>query len=213
MSGLFGLGGSSFFSVRESQLRPEPATWVRKAWRHHFVCPGPGQAHDRKTSLGSVYQGRGGRDGMFHHLGHASRGRLGTMGSRHSSGADLLLSHYSLVIFLSDEALPRRRCQRSTASNITEARVSTAVQERSVMASTKSRTAVSCRLHARERHAVDNHRGQVDVTRRTRLAVAVAWVDGGCGCESGTHWGSDRPKPSHRDWQAGRGIIRVQQAA
>lgn len=64
--------------------------------------------------------------------------RLGTtMGSRHSSGADLLLSHsptmYSLVKFRFPfwrRAAPRHRrcCQRSTASNAQGARVSTAGQ-------------------------------------------------------------------------------------
>ena len=77
MSGLFGLGGSWFFSVRESQLRPEPATWVRKAWRHHFVrSPGPRQAGTQQKDFTGVclllYQARGGRDGLFHRLGHAS---------------------------------------------------------------------------------------------------------------------------------------------
>lgn len=101
LSGLFGLGGSWFFSVRESQLRPEPATWVRKAWRHHFVCsPGPRQAHNRKTSLGSVcYCTRAAGAGMGCSIVSAMhRGRLGTtMGSRHSSGADLSLSHHVLA--------------------------------------------------------------------------------------------------------------------
>ena len=141
MSGLFGLGGSWFFSVRESQLRPEPATWVRKAWRHHFVCsPGPRQAHNRKTSLGSVcYCTRAAGAGMGCSIVSAMHhGRLGTtMGSRHSSGADLLLSHsptmHSLVNFhfpFWRRAAPRHRrcCQRSTASNAQGARVSTAGQ-------------------------------------------------------------------------------------
>jgi len=110
MSGLFGLGGSSFFSVRESQLRPEPATWVRKAWRHHFVWPRPRAGTQQKDFTGVSIRAAGTGMGCsiisaMHH------GRLGTMGSRHSSGADLLLSHYSLVIFrfLSDEALPQAR--------------------------------------------------------------------------------------------------------
>jgi hypothetical protein len=30
-------GGSLFSSVRESQLRPKPAIWVRTTWRHHSV--------------------------------------------------------------------------------------------------------------------------------------------------------------------------------
>jgi hypothetical protein len=65
-------------------------------------------------------------------------GRLGTtMGSRHSSGADLLLSHsptmYSLVNFRFPfwrRAAPRHRrcCQRLTASNAQGTRVSTAGQ-------------------------------------------------------------------------------------
>jgi hypothetical protein len=176
------------------------------------VPPGPGQAHSRKISLGCLPRAAGTGMGCsiisaMHH------GRLGTMGSRHSSGADLLLSHYtSLVVFrfLSDEACPRHAPLLSAVDRLES--TSGASQHGGTGAvGDGQQEKMNCRrlrLHAGERHAAFNHREQSDVTRRSRHAVAMEWVEGGC--QSGVQlWRSDRPHPSHRDWQAGRGIIRV----
>ena len=235
LSGLFGLGGSWFFSVRESQLRPEPATWVRKAWRHHFVCsPGPRQAHNRKTSLGSVcYCTRAAGAGMGCSIVSAMHyGRLGTtMGSRHSSGADLLLSHHVLTSEL-PLAFLATRCPPGTAVAVSGRRPRTlkghesaqpdsssggrrswtaaAVGVGEVPSSQAPRARASC-------SRVDNHRKQADVTRHM-AGTPLRWngrrVEGGCHSGALRIVGIRPPAPSHRDWQAGRGtctgIIRVQ---
>lgn len=236
MSGLFGLGGSWFFSVRESQLRPEPATWVRKAWRHHFVCSpgGPRQAHNRKTSLGSVcYCTRAAGAGMGCSIVSAMHyGRLGTtMGSRHSSGADLLLSHHVLTSELMLAFLATRWPQAppllSAVDGLERSRGTGQHSRKVSSGSRRSWTAAAAggselpSLQAPRARAscgrFDNHREQADVTRHM-AGTPLRWngrrVEGGCHSGALRIVGIRPPAPSHRDWQAGRGtctgIIRVQ---